>query len=94
MAGTAGTVPAIFVFKASFDTETIPSAASRYHSRVPTPASETQLIHARGLTKRFKLKSAETGWFTAVDAIDFDVAPGEAFGFLGPTAPARPRRCA
>jgi lipooligosaccharide transport system ATP-binding protein len=35
------------------------------------------LIHARGLTKHF-------GAFTAVDAIDFDVAPGEAFGFLGP----------
>jgi lipooligosaccharide transport system ATP-binding protein len=35
------------------------------------------LIRARGLTKRF-------GDFTAVDAIDFDVAPGEAFGFLGP----------
>jgi lipooligosaccharide transport system ATP-binding protein len=37
----------------------------------------TSLIHARGLTKRF-------GEFTAVDAIDFDVAPGESFGFLGP----------
>jgi lipooligosaccharide transport system ATP-binding protein len=37
----------------------------------------TSLIHARGLTKRF-------GTFTAVDAVDFDVAPGEAFGFLGP----------
>jgi lipooligosaccharide transport system ATP-binding protein len=35
------------------------------------------LIEARALTKRF-------GSFTAVDAIDFDVAPGEAFGFLGP----------
>jgi lipooligosaccharide transport system ATP-binding protein len=35
------------------------------------------LIRARGLTKRF-------GGFTAVDAIDFDVAPGESFGFLGP----------
>src|SRR6476619_6613303 len=35
------------------------------------------LIHARGLTKRF-------GELTAVDGIDFDVAPGEAFGFLGP----------
>ena len=35
------------------------------------------LIHARGLTKHF-------GAFTAVDAIDFDVEPGEAFGFLGP----------
>src|SRR6266542_3299472 len=41
------------------------------------PDSQGQLIHARGLTKRF-------GTFTAVDAIDFDVAPGEAFGFLGP----------
>src|SRR4051812_231287 len=35
------------------------------------------LIRARGLTKRF-------GTFTAVDAIDFEVEPGEAFGFLGP----------
>ncbi len=41
-----------------------------------TPAAPS-LIQARGLTKRF-------GDFTAVDAIDFDVAPGEAFGFLGP----------
>jgi lipooligosaccharide transport system ATP-binding protein len=31
----------------------------------------------RGLTKKF-------GGLTAVDAIDFDVAPGESFGFLGP----------
>src|SRR5438067_2280977 len=35
------------------------------------------LIHARGLVKRF-------GELTAVDAIDFDVQKGEAFGFLGP----------
>ena len=35
------------------------------------------LIHARGLTKRF-------GPLCAVDAIDFDVRKGEAFGFLGP----------
>jgi lipooligosaccharide transport system ATP-binding protein len=35
------------------------------------------LIRARNLTKRF-------GTFTAVDSIDFEVAPGEAFGFLGP----------
>jgi lipooligosaccharide transport system ATP-binding protein len=35
------------------------------------------LIRARNLTKRF-------GAFTAVDAIDFEVGPGEAFGFLGP----------
>jgi lipooligosaccharide transport system ATP-binding protein len=37
----------------------------------------THLIEARGLTKRF-------GDFTAVDAIDFTVESGEAFGFLGP----------
>jgi lipooligosaccharide transport system ATP-binding protein len=42
------------------------------HDDAPTP-----LIHARGLTKKF-------GDFTAVDAIDFDVASGESFGFLGP----------
>src|SRR5437868_11447795 len=35
------------------------------------------LIHARGLRKEF-------GTLTAVDGIDFDVQPGEAFGFLGP----------
>ena len=35
------------------------------------------LIRARGLVKQF-------GDFRAVDGIDFDVAPGEAFGFLGP----------
>jgi lipooligosaccharide transport system ATP-binding protein len=35
------------------------------------------LITARGLVKRF-------GTFTAVDGIDFDVHPGEVFGFLGP----------
>jgi lipooligosaccharide transport system ATP-binding protein len=39
--------------------------------------ADEPLIRARGLTKRF-------GTFTAVDAIDFDVARGEAFGFLGP----------
>ncbi len=43
----------------------------------PDTTSTASLIHARGLTKRF-------GEFTAVDAIDFDVAPGESFGFLGP----------
>ena len=35
------------------------------------------LVEARGLTKRF-------GDFTAVDAVDFDIHKGEAFGFLGP----------
>ncbi|HSL76109.1 MAG TPA: ATP-binding cassette domain-containing protein [Candidatus Limnocylindrales bacterium] len=43
----------------------------------PESVDSTSLIHARGLTKLF-------GDFTAVDAIDFDVAPGESFGFLGP----------
>ncbi|WP_328652580.1 ABC transporter ATP-binding protein [Micromonospora sp. NBC_00330] len=39
--------------------------------------SERPLIQARGLVKRF-------GDFTAVDGIDVEVHPGEAFGFLGP----------
>ena len=56
-------------------TDTIVSAAAPAPSTPSTPT--TSLIHARGLTKRF-------GDFTAVDAIDFDVAPGELFGFLGP----------
>jgi len=44
---------------------------------VDAPTATDSLIHARGLTKRF-------GELTAVDGIDFDVAPGESFGFLGP----------
>jgi lipooligosaccharide transport system ATP-binding protein len=40
-------------------------------------AAANSLIYARGLVKRF-------GAFTAVDGIDFEVEPGEAFGFLGP----------
>ena len=35
------------------------------------------LVEARGLTKKFED-------FVAVDAIDFDIHKGEAFGFLGP----------
>jgi lipooligosaccharide transport system ATP-binding protein len=35
------------------------------------------LVEGRGLTKRF-------GPYVAVDGIDFEVHPGEAFGFLGP----------
>ena len=35
------------------------------------------VIEARGLTKKY-------GDFTAVDAVSFDVAPGESFGLLGP----------
>jgi lipooligosaccharide transport system ATP-binding protein len=41
------------------------------------PAERAAVVEARGLTKRF-------GATTAVDAIDFDVSEGEAFGFLGP----------
>ena len=40
-------------------------------------ATGDALVRARKLTKRF-------GSFTAVDAVDFDVRPGESFGFLGP----------
>ncbi|CAN5848754.1 ATP-binding cassette domain-containing protein [soil metagenome] len=47
----------------------------RYHAAVS--AVNGSLISARHLSKRF-------GTFTAVDAVDFDVARGEAFGFLGP----------
>jgi lipooligosaccharide transport system ATP-binding protein len=39
--------------------------------------AEGSLIHARGLRKQF-------GDLVAVDGIDLDVQPGEAFGFLGP----------
>jgi len=39
---------------------------------VPAP-----VVHAAALTKKY-------GDFTAVDAIDFEVAPGESFGLLGP----------
>ena len=45
------------------------------HDLLPTATSP--LVTARGLVKRF-------GDFTAVDAIDVEVAPGETFGFLGP----------
>jgi lipooligosaccharide transport system ATP-binding protein len=45
--------------------------------QVVNAATELPLVHARGLVKRF-------GDLTAVDAIDFDVQQGEAFGFLGP----------
>jgi lipooligosaccharide transport system ATP-binding protein len=35
------------------------------------------MVEARALTKRF-------GAFVAVDGVDFEIEPGEAFGFLGP----------
>ena len=43
---------------------------------VAGPAIAGPAIAARALTRRF-------GTFTAVDAISFEVAPGEVFGFLG-----------
>jgi lipooligosaccharide transport system ATP-binding protein len=43
----------------------------------PNAAPAAPLVEARGLVKRF-------GEFTAVDGIDVEVRPGEAFGFLGP----------
>ncbi len=46
----------------------------------PGPQNESNdraLVEARGLTKRF-------GEFVAVDAINFSIRRGEAFGFLGP----------
>jgi ABC-2 type transport system ATP-binding protein len=51
-----------------------PAAAGRigHHGRMPQPA-----IAVDGLVKRF-------GEVEAVRGIDFDVAPGETFGFLGP----------
>jgi lipooligosaccharide transport system ATP-binding protein len=55
-------------------TESIAPVSAPEVGASPTPES---LIHARGLTKRFDE-------LTAVDAIDFDVAQGESFGFLGP----------
>ena len=54
-----------------------PTPSCRPAASAPDARPTSSLIHARGLTKRF-------GDFTAVDAIDFDVAPGESFGFLGP----------
>jgi lipooligosaccharide transport system ATP-binding protein len=41
------------------------------------PATDTPLISARGVVKRF-------GDFVAVDGIDVEVRRGESFGFLGP----------
>ena len=55
----------------------MPDTLVESSARDAAPPSTPSLIHARGLTKTF-------GDLVAVDAIDFDVAPGESFGFLGP----------
>ncbi len=57
--------------------ESVEAVASDARESTDGRAAGDSLIHARGLTKRF-------GEFTAVDGVDFDVQPGEAFGFLGP----------
>ncbi|MDX6465619.1 MAG: lipooligosaccharide transport system ATP-binding protein [Gaiellaceae bacterium] len=41
------------------------------------------MVQARGLRKTYPARRGETP-FTAVHGIDFDVRPGETFGFLGP----------
>jgi len=46
-------------------------------SVVAANVAQVPVIQARSLTKKY-------GDFTAVDAIDFDVEPGESFGLLGP----------
>jgi lipooligosaccharide transport system ATP-binding protein len=51
---------------------------SRMANPMTIPETSTSLVHARGLTKRYKND------FLAVDGVDFDVRPGKAFGFLGP----------
>lgn len=52
------------------------SSASGSTSASASAATRDPAIRVRGLTRRF-------GDFTAVDAISFDVAAGEVFGFLG-----------
>ena len=63
------------------------------HVRPPSEAQSSQTaasvggrmgaIEVRGLEREFK------GGVHAVDGIDLEVAPGEVYGFLGPTAPGR-----
>ncbi len=52
---------------------TTETAATETRGRADT----TQAVRVHGLAKRY-------GSFTAVGGVDFDVAPGETFGFLGP----------
>jgi lipooligosaccharide transport system ATP-binding protein len=55
----------------------VAATAARSETAASSTVDSGPLIVAHGLTKRF-------GEFTAVDAVDFDVERGEAFGFLGP----------
>jgi lipooligosaccharide transport system ATP-binding protein len=45
--------------------------------------AEAPLVEARGLTKIYPARGSADE-FRAVDAVDFELARGEAFGFLGP----------
>lgn len=55
------------------------------HTRTQHGSAVGAAIELRDLTKRY-------GGFTAVAGVTLDVQPGEVFGLLDPTAPARPRR--
>jgi lipooligosaccharide transport system ATP-binding protein len=55
----------------------VAATAARSEAAAPSTVGTDPMIVARSLTKRF-------GEFTAVDAVDFEVHRGEAFGFLGP----------
>ena len=60
--------------------------AERTGTGSPDGATASPMVEASGLVKRF-------GDFVAVDGVDFTIAKGESFGFLGPTGPARRRPC-
>ena len=57
----------------------------RTHARHPRVAGRVRPRHLGDLLAHPCPRTDQAfGEFTAVDAIDFDVAPGESFGFLGP----------
>jgi lipooligosaccharide transport system ATP-binding protein len=70
-------VPPVSRPRATFAGPMTDTSATSPATADATGSPASALVQARGLTKRF-------GDFTAVDAIDFDVRRGEAFGFLGP----------
>jgi ABC-type multidrug transport system ATPase subunit len=66
-----------FLRRAGVRTQTAPSAGS------PHEPQALPSVDVRNLTVAF-------GDFKAVDDVSFQVQPGEIFGFLGPTARAKP----
>ena len=52
------------------------------------PAESPPAIDVRGVRRVYKAKPKQV---IALDGVDLQVQPGEFFGLLGPTAPARPR---